>query len=95
METAAFLVALKRRVATELPQYPITSARAFLEAYGDTAEGQGLRRVIITINCGRGCFSECDVWLFSQRTTAVAVALIEARLDGRYSEEEWHRACSM
>ena len=95
MEPAAFLLELRRRLVVEQPAHPLAAALAFLDAHRDTAEAQGLRRVIVTIATGQGVLADSDLWLFSQVTTAIAAGLIEARLEGRYSEDEWQRACSL
>ena len=36
-----------------------------------------------------GEFAESEVWAFSVTTSAIVAALVEARLEGRYSPEEW------
>jgi tellurite resistance protein len=94
MEIAGFLLALKRRLTIDEPGDPIAAARVFLTVHGDTAEAEALRRVIVAVATGCGDFHESEQWLFSQRTTAIAAALVDARLDGVYTEEEWQRACS-
>ena len=72
MQSAAFLLLLKRRARAKPPDDPILAARSFLSRYGDTAEGQALPRVIAAVALGTGEFHESDEWLFSQRTSAVA-----------------------
>ena len=58
---------------------------------GETAEGQALHKVIETLATGTGEFSESDVWLFSAERLALADALVDARLKGRYPDEDWRR----
>jgi hypothetical protein len=72
LERQPIRVELTRRLVADQPHEPLAAARAFLQAYGDTAEGQALRRVIVTITTRQGRLSESDLWLFSQRTTGVA-----------------------
>ncbi len=90
MNAAAFLVALRRRARAVSPvRDPLAEARRFLDARGETGEGQALRRVIETLATGAGDFSESEVWLFSAETLALVDALVEARLQGRYPETNW------
>ncbi len=90
MNAAAFLVALRRRARAVSPvRDPLAEAHRFLDAHGETGEGQALRRVIETLTTGAGDFEESEVWLFSAETLALVSALVEARLEGRYSDEEW------
>jgi hypothetical protein len=47
MNAAAFLVALRRRArATSPARDPLAEARRFLDDYGETGEGQALRRIM-------------------------------------------------
>ena len=39
----------------------------------------------------QGEFSEAELWLFSAETLALVGALVEARIEGRYSKMEWHQ----
>ena len=57
---------------------------------GETGEGQALRRVVETLATGAGDFDESEVWLFSAETLALVSALVEARMEGRYSDEAPH-----
>ena len=80
MDAAAFLVALRRRgCATSPARDPLAEARRFLDAHGETGEGQALRRVMDTLASGNGEFAESEVWLFSAETLALVAALVEAR----------------
>jgi hypothetical protein len=90
MNAAAFLVALRRRACTtSSARDPLAEALTFLDAHGDTAEGQALRRVMDTLASGKGEFAESEVWLFSAETLALVAALVEARIEGRYPDAEW------
>lgn len=90
MNAAAFLLSLGRRTHTPSPTPdPLKEAREFLVAYGDTAEGQALRKVIKAIADTDGDFANTEVWLFSDKTLALVAALVEARIENRYSVEEW------
>jgi hypothetical protein len=93
MNAAAFLVALRRgaRAVSPVPD-PLAAARCFLDAHGETGEGQALHKVIETLATGAGDFAESDVWLFSAETLALVSALVEARMEGRYAEGEWRQA---
>ena len=93
MNAAAFLVELRRRDPAVSPiRDPLAEARRFLDAHGETGEGQALRRVVETLATGSGDFAESDVWLFSGETLALVSALVEARMEGRYMEGEWRQA---
>ena len=59
MNAAAFLVALRRRARAVSPaRDPLADARRFLDAHGETAEGQGLRNVVETLASGAGVQAE-------------------------------------
>jgi len=93
MKAAAFLVALRRQArAVSSVQEPLAEARRFLDAHGETMEGQALGKVIETLATGTGEFSESDVWPFSAERLALVSTLVEACMDGRYSDEEWRQA---
>lgn len=93
MDAAAFHLALRRRTRDLTPaRDPLAEARRFLDAHGETGEGQALRRVIDTLATGKGEFAESEVWLFSTETLALVAALVEARIQGIfYTEEDWRR----
>ena len=93
MNTAAFLIAVRRQTHTTSPHPdPLAVAWRFLDEHGQTAEGQALRRVIKALAAKDGAFSESEVWLFSADTLPLIATLVEARLEGRYSEIEWWAA---
>lgn len=52
-----------------------------------------LRRIIAALATGGAEFSKSDVYAFDQQHLALVGALIEARLLGGYSEDEWQSAC--
>ena len=59
MNAAAFLVALRRQArAVSSVQEPLAEARRFLDAHGETMEGQALGKVIETLATGAGDFAE-------------------------------------
>ena len=90
MNGATFLLALRHRTRTVSPvRDPLAEARRFLDAHGETGEGQELRRVIETLTTGAGDFAESAVWLFSAETLALVSALVEARMEGLYPEGGW------
>ena len=92
MNAAAFLVVLRRRArATSPARDPLAAARRFLDEFGETGEGQALRRVIDTLASGNGEVAESEVWLFSAETLALIAALVEARIERRYPDAEWRR----
>ena len=83
MSPAAFFIELRRRSTKPcLSRDPLGEARRFLVEYGDTAEGQALRRAIDALGSGNGEFAESDVWLFSAETLGLVDALCEARTNG-------------
>jgi len=90
MNAAAFLLALRSRARATSPfRDPLAEARCFLDEYGETAEGRAFCRVIDTLASGKGEFAEAEVWLFSANSLGLVAALIEARLQGRYLDEDW------
>ena len=90
MNAAAFLIALNRRARLVCnTRDPLAAARAFLDVHGETGEGQALRRVLDTLASGNGEFTESDVWFFSTENLALVSALVDARIEGVYSEMEW------
>lgn len=90
MDAAPFITTLRRRARfiSSHPD-PLFGAYRFLREYGDTGEGQILRRVIATLATGNGEYSESDLYLISERMLAVLVALIQARDHNFYTEAEW------
>jgi hypothetical protein len=92
MSAAAFLVGIRRRapVASQ-SRDPLADARRFLDARGETGEGQALRKVLTTLATGDGTFAEAEAWLFSGQTLGLVAALVEARIEGQYSANEWLR----
>ena len=94
MDTAAFLIALRKRApGNHWPDKPLAAAKRFMARHAETAEGRALQRMIGVLSSGAGDFAESDVWLFSSETLDLVIALIDARLEGRYQEDEWQRAC--
>lgn len=91
MKAAAFLLALKRRTRlVSNARDPLAEARRFVDAHGQTAEGQAFHRVMETLATHHGEFAESEVWLFSAETIALAAALVEARIEGVYPElDSW------
>ena len=90
MNAASFLLEMRPRVTVvSLSRDPLADARRFLVERGDTGEGQALRRVMATLATGEGKFTEAAAWLFSGESLARVDALVEARIEGRYSENEW------
>ncbi|UCD69772.1 MAG: hypothetical protein JSW48_06915 [Betaproteobacteria bacterium] len=45
--------------------------------------------MIETLVTGTGEFDESEVWSYCNATLELVAALIEARPEGRYSDEEW------
>jgi hypothetical protein len=90
MSPASFLLELRRRTrASPVSRDPLADARSFLAAHGATAEGQVLRKVLTTLATRDGEFAEPEVWRCSAETLAIVAALVDARFEGRYSEDEW------
>jgi hypothetical protein len=93
MDAAAFLLSLRKRAMRSAPSLdPLADTRCFLVQYAETAEGRALRRVLQALASGSGKFVESEVWLFSRETIGLVSALVDARLGGRYEEEDWLRA---
>jgi hypothetical protein len=90
MRAAAFLLLVNRhaRLVSDARD-PLTEARRFLDVHGATGEGQALRKVIKTLLTTEGEFTESEVWLFSAETLALVAALVQARIEDHYSNEEW------
>lgn len=44
-----------------------------------------------TLASGNGEFAESEVWLVSAEMLALVAALVEARIEGLYPEEDWQR----
>jgi hypothetical protein len=65
----------RRRACTASPsRNPIAEARRFIDAHGETGDGQALRRVIDTLASGNRKFAESEMRLFSDKTLALVVA---------------------
>lgn len=90
MDAAAFFASVRRRTAfTSTHRDPLAAARQYINHHGDTAEVQALRKVIKALAAKEGEFAESEVWLFGIETIALVAALVDARMEGRYTEIEW------
>jgi len=93
MDSATFLVMIQKRATrTNSAADPLKEAQKFIDEYGSTGEGQALRRVVEALWTGKGDFSESDLASFSAKSLALIPALVNTRIEGRYSEWQWHRA---
>lgn len=94
MDAAEFLTSIKRRASQDAAfEDPLAEVVQLIEQSPDTAECLALRKLIHVLTTKQGTFREAEAWLFSGRIAGLTAALIDARLDGRYTEEEWQRAC--
>lgn len=95
MDIAAFLLALQRRASPkfEYPN-PLRAATLYLQLNPDTAENRALRKLLKAIATGEGTMRESEICLFSGELASLTAALLDARLAGRYTKEEWLRACA-
>lgn len=93
MDTAAFLASLKLRASpgTAYPD-PLATARLLVQFNPNTAECRALRKLLKILAMDQGTFQEPEAWLFSGEISGLTAALIDARLEGRYSDEEWQRS---
>jgi len=90
MDLAAFIAAAGRRTRfSSTHRDPMIAAWFFLGRYGETAEGQALRKVLRALAATRGDFAESELALFSTETLTLITALAEARYQGRYPEADW------
>jgi len=67
----------------------LAAARHFIDKRGDTAEAQVLRKAIKALAAKEGEFAESGVWLFGTEAITLVAALVDAPMDGRYTEIEW------
>lgn len=94
MDTATFLIALRKRApGNRGPDDPLAAAKRFMARQAETAEGRALQRTLEVLANSTGEFAESDTWLFSSETLDLVVALVDARLSGRYQDDEWRRVC--
>jgi hypothetical protein len=94
MDTAAFLASLKLRAKSDIEYAdPLPTAVLLVQLNPHTAECRALRKLLNTLSTTQGVFRESEAWLFSGEISGLTAALIDARLEGRYSDEEWQRAC--
>ncbi len=92
MNRAAFLSEVCRRAGEPLESRdPLAVAYSFLDACGDTAEGQLLRRIIYAISHDIGDFEAAEVWLLSKGSLQIDSGLVETRLSGQYTARQWVR----
>ena len=90
MDLAAFIAASARRThLTSTYRDPLRAARQFIDQHGETAEGQALRQMVKALAAARGDFAESELQLLSTETLTLINALVEARMEGRYAEDEW------
>jgi len=94
MNAAAFLLLVRQRAHQPVPsKNPLDEARRLIRQSGDSLQGRMLCKIIAALATGTAEFSESDVYAFDQQHLALVGALIEARLLGGYSEDEWRSAC--
>lgn len=94
MDTAAFLAALKKRARSDAEYAdPLATAVLLVQFNPYTTESRALRKLLKTLATTQGVFRESEAWLFSGEVSGLTAALIDARLEGRYSDEEWQHAC--
>jgi hypothetical protein len=94
MNAAAFLLLVRQRANQTAPsKNPLEDARRLIERSPDTLQGQMLCKIVATLATGEAEFSDSDVYAFDQEHLALVGALIEARLLGGYTEDEWLSAC--
>jgi len=90
MDLAAFIAAAARRTRfTSTHRDPLQAARLFIDQHGATAEGQALRKMLKALAAMHGEFAESELSAFSTETLTLIKVLADARIEGRYAEEEW------
>lgn len=90
VDLAAFIAAIGSRSRfTSTHRDPLIAAWCYLDANGEAAEAQALRRVIRALAATDGDFAEADLWLFSTDTLTLIDALVETRIQGRYPDVDW------
>lgn len=94
MDAAAFLASIKLR-ASQSAAYddPLAEVVLLIQQSPDTSECRALRKLLHVLATKAGTFREAEAWLFSGEIAGLTAALIDARIEGRYTEEEWQRAC--
>jgi hypothetical protein len=90
MKTGLFFLELNRRArATTQIEDPLALATLYLRDHASTGEGRALSRLIRALTGGIQQIPESDLWSFSSQGLDLAAALLLARMEGRYSQEEW------
>lgn len=94
LSAAEFLAEIKRRAAPGGPVYadPLTTVVWLIHKSPDTSECRALKKLLIILAEKKGTFREAEAWLFSGEISGLTAALIDARYEGRYTEEEWQFA---
>lgn len=95
LSAAAFFAAIKRRAAPDGAGYadPLSTAVWLIQESPDSSECRALRKLLQILLVKEGTFREAEAWLFSGEIAGLTAALIDARYEGRYTEEEWQYAC--
>ncbi len=94
MDAAEFLTSIKRRASQDVAfKDPLAEVVLLIEQSPDSAECRALRKLLHVLMTKQGTFREAETWLFSGEIAGLTAALIDARIEGRYTEEEWQRAC--
>jgi len=94
MDAAAFLILVQRKAGGSADlRDPLAAAKDLLAMSGETAEGKALREVLRTLASGNGTFKDADIWLFSKDRLRLIASLIEMRIAGLHSKEEWNDLC--
>lgn len=96
LSAAAFLAEIKRRATPGGAGYsdPLTTVVWLIQETPDTSECRALKKLLKILAEKEGTFRKAEAWLFSGEIAGLTAALIDARYEGRYSEEEWQSAAS-
>jgi len=92
MDAARFVVELQLRAGIPADvRDPIAAVRVYLDR-ADEDEAQALRLLIGVLLSGRGDFDEATLTVLTPGGAQLAAALVQARLNGLYSDAEWRSA---
>lgn len=71
---------------------PLSTARLYLQLNPKEEENRALRKLLQSLADGKGTLHATETILFQGELGELTAALLDARMQGRYSVDEW-RGC--
>ncbi len=73
---------------------PLATARLYLQLNPSKKENRAIRKLLQSIADGKGTLHAGEALLFQGELGELTAALLDAKMQGRYANEDWHRAAT-